>query len=161
MTERLYEGMFLFDANQTARRWSELESRVGTILSKNGAELRYAERWPDQRLAYEIQGARKGTYYLTYFTAPPQSIQQIRRDSELTEDILRVLVLHEEGLDAEMERRRVMTEARKREEASRPAPAETSDDDDSSEDDTRDDSRDDYDDDSDRDDSDDDRYSDE
>ncbi len=121
MTERLYEGMFLFDANESARRWTELETRVESILSKNDAKLKYTERWPDQRLAYEIKGARKGTYYLTYFTAPPGNVQQIRRDSELTEDILRVLVLHEEGLDQEMEQRRQMAVTRKEDEARRAA----------------------------------------
>ena len=123
MAERLYEGMFLFDANETARRWSELESRVEAILTKNDAKLEYSERWPDQRLAYEIKGARKGTYYLTYFMAPPGNVQQIRRDSELTEDILRVLVLHEEGLDEEMAKRRDLTKARKEDEARRAAEA--------------------------------------
>ena len=103
---RLYEGMFLFDANESARRWSELEGRVGAILQKNGAEVQYAERWPDQRLSFEIQGARKGTYYLTYFNASPDNIQSIRRDAELTEDILRVLIIHEAGLEDEMASRK-------------------------------------------------------
>lgn len=116
---RLYEGMFLFDANQTVRRWAELEDRVHQIFQKNDASLQYSERWPDQRLAYEIKGCRKGTHFLTYFKADPSRIAQIRRDTELSEDILRVLILHEEGLEQEMESRRKVAERR----ASEPAPA--------------------------------------
>lgn len=117
--QRLYEGMFLFDANQTVRRWAELEDRVHQIFQKNEASLQYSERWPDQRLAYEINGCRKGTHFLTYFKADPSRIAQIRRDTELSEDILRVLILHEEGLEQEMDSRRKAAERR----ASDPAPA--------------------------------------
>lgn len=116
---RLYEGMFLFDSNQTVRRWAELEDRVQQIFQKNEASIEYSERWPDQRLAYEINGVRKGTYFLTYFKAEPGSIQQIRRDTELTEDIVRVLILQEEGLEKEMATRKKAAERR----ASEPAPA--------------------------------------
>ncbi|MEM7263633.1 MAG: 30S ribosomal protein S6 [Planctomycetota bacterium] len=124
MSTRLYEGMFLFDANESARRWAELEERVESIFSKNDAKIQYAERWPDQRLAYEINGVRKGTHYLTYFTAPPENVQQIRRDSELTEDIMRVLVLHEEGLEDEMARRKELAEKRKSDASARAEAAE-------------------------------------
>ena len=51
MSGNLYEGMFLFDANETARDWAALEGHVGTLLTKHEAAIEYAERWPDQRSA--------------------------------------------------------------------------------------------------------------
>ncbi|MFN0057264.1 MAG: 30S ribosomal protein S6 [Planctomycetota bacterium] len=112
MSERLYEGMFLFDANESSKRWSDLESHVGSLLQKHSAKLEYTERWPDQRLAYEVGGARKGTYYLTYFSAPPERVKDIRRDAELSEDILRLLIISEPGLEQEMKDRRESSERR-------------------------------------------------
>ncbi|MEM7165246.1 MAG: 30S ribosomal protein S6 [Planctomycetota bacterium] len=106
MSGNLYEGMFLFDANDTARDWAALESHVGTLMTKHNAALEYAERWPDQRLAYEVKGVKKGTYYLTYFRAPGDSIAPIRRDAELSERILRLLVIREDWLEEEMGNRR-------------------------------------------------------
>ena len=103
---RLYEGMFLLDANETAKRWSELESHIGTLLNRNEGQIQYAERWPTQKLAYDVKGVRKGTYYLTYFTAPPDKIADLRRDAELSEHILRLLVIQEDWLEQEMTRRR-------------------------------------------------------
>lgn len=103
--KRLYEGMFLFDANLATRDWPGLESHVQDLLTKHGAELVYGERWPDRKLAYEIRGCKKGTYYLTYFRAPPEAISGIRKDSQLSERILRVLVLYDEELVEDCEKR--------------------------------------------------------
>ncbi len=124
MVERLYEGMFLLDANETAKDWSELESHVKTLLSKNQARLEYGERWPDQKLAYEIKGVRKGTYYLTYFRAATERIADLRRDVELSEHILRLLVVQEEFLEEEMERRREAAARRSTPQPETPAASE-------------------------------------
>ncbi|MGQ9590006.1 MAG: 30S ribosomal protein S6 [Planctomycetota bacterium] len=103
--KRLYEGMFLFDANLASRDWPGLENHVQDLLAKHDAELVYSERWPDRKLAYEIRGCKKGTYYLTYFRAPPGAIPGLRRDSELSERILRLLVLYDEELPNDCEKR--------------------------------------------------------
>ncbi len=102
---RLYEGMFLFDANLATRDWPGLERHVQELLAKHEAELVYGERWPDRKLAYEIRGCKKGTYYLTYFRAPPHAIAGIRKDSQLSERILRVLILYDEALVEDCEKR--------------------------------------------------------
>lgn len=103
---RLYEGMFLLDSNLAVKDWAGLEAHIQEILKKNRAEVQYAEKWPDRRLAYEVKGCKKGTYYLTYFQAPPEAIKEIERDSSLSERILRVLIIQERGLEREMERRK-------------------------------------------------------
>jgi ribosomal protein S6 len=102
---KLFEGMFLFDTNLAAKDWPGLERHVQELLQKNHAELAYSERWPDRKLCYEIKGAKKGTYYLTYFKAPPQAISGIQRDALLSERILRLLVLHDEELAQDCEKR--------------------------------------------------------
>jgi ribosomal protein S6 len=102
---KLYEGMFLFDSNLAGKDWPGLERHVQDVLEKNSAEMVYSERWPDRKLCYEIKGAKKGTYLLTYFRAPPQAIQGISREVELSERILRILVLYDAGLVTDCEKR--------------------------------------------------------
>lgn len=116
---RLYEGLFLLDANETTKRWDELEGVVGGMLTKIGAEVQFSERWPTQKLAYEVKGTRKGSYYLTYFNAAPERITDLHREVELSEDVLRLMIIQNEFLTDEMGKRR---EAAK----NRPAPRETS-----------------------------------
>lgn len=102
---KLYEGMFLFDSNLAAKDWPGLERHVHDLLQKNSAELVYSERWPDRKLCYEIKGAKKGTYYLIYFKAPPKAIQGLTRDCQLSERILRILFLYDEELGKDCEKR--------------------------------------------------------
>lgn len=128
-TERLYEGMFLLDANEASKGWSDLESHITGLLGKNHARLEYSERWPDQRLATEVDGVKKGTYFLTYFRAPTDRIASLRRDVELSDRILRFLVVQEDFLDEEMARRREQSKRRSEQpaaarEAPRPESAE-------------------------------------
>ncbi|MEE8141957.1 MAG: 30S ribosomal protein S6 [Planctomycetota bacterium] len=123
MSERLYEGMFLLDANETAKNWAELEAHIGTLLTKNQARLEYGERWPDQKLAYPVQGVRKGSYFLTYFRTTTDRIDELRRDAELSEHILRLLVVQEEFLEEEMQRRRDAAARRAKAEREAPPPA--------------------------------------
>jgi len=103
---KLYEGMFLIDANLAAKDWSAIETHIHEILKKHRAELLYSEKWPERKLAYDIKGAKKGTYYLTYFNAPAEAIREIENDSRLSERVLRLLIIQERGLDREMERRK-------------------------------------------------------
>jgi ribosomal protein S6 len=97
--------MFLFDSNLAAKDWPGLERHIHELLQKNSAELVYTERWPDRKLCYEIKGAKKGTYYLVYFKAHPKAIQGLTRDCQLSERILRILVLYDEELTGDCEKR--------------------------------------------------------
>ena len=106
MSNRLYEGMFLFDSNLGSKDWAGLEKHVQDILKRHGADTVYSEKWPDRRLAYDVKGCKKGTYYLAYFNAPGTAIPEIHRDIELSERILRAMFVQEQGIEEEMERRK-------------------------------------------------------
>jgi ribosomal protein S6 len=108
---KLYEGLFLFDANLASRDWPGLERHVEDMLRKHSAELVYSERWPDRKLCFEIKGCKKGTYYLTYFNAPPDRIAAMNRDFYLSERVLRLLILHNEYLPVVLERRKIRGQA--------------------------------------------------
>jgi len=105
LAPKLYEGMFLFDSNLATKDWPGLERHVQDLLQRNSAELVYAEKWPDRKLSYELRGCKKGTYYLVYFKAPPQAIAGLKRDSELSERVLRLLVIYDEELVNDCQKR--------------------------------------------------------
>ena len=44
-------------------------------------------------MAFPIKGQRKGTYWLTYFRLDSSRLVDLRRQCQITEDILRVLFL--------------------------------------------------------------------
>lgn len=60
MTERVYEGMFLLDANRYSRDSAGVSTRVAEMIEKCGGSLMVSRLWAEQRLAYPIKRHRKG-----------------------------------------------------------------------------------------------------
>lgn len=86
-----YEAMFLLDAGGTD--FQVVSEPIRAILSRNQAEVLSMKPWEDRRLAYEIQGRRRGLYVLAYLNVEPTSVKEIEHDCQLDERILRVLIL--------------------------------------------------------------------
>ncbi len=95
-----YEGMFLFD-NAVAYEWPAVEREVRRLSERIGAQVHVCVKFDERKLAYEINGRKRGTYVLTYFDAPPDKIGDLERDARLSESILRVLVLRNDTITAE------------------------------------------------------------
>jgi ribosomal protein S6 len=93
MSTREYEAMFLLDNAAATADYEATAAQVDKILEKHGAELVRNEKWDERRLAYEIKGHRRATYYLVYFRAPSSAIVEIDRDVSLNEVILRHLAI--------------------------------------------------------------------
>ena len=107
MRTRSYEAMFLLDNQAAQADWDATSGKVDTILEKHGARIVQKEKWDERKLAYEIKGQRRATYYLVYFDAPPASLRGIDEDLGLSESVLRhmSLALDEpiEELDARLQ----------------------------------------------------------
>ena len=93
MAQYVYEGMFLFDSNRYARNPQGVSGKLGEMIKKRGGEMLASRLWSDQKLAYPINGQRKGTYWLTYFRLDGSKLVDIDRDCRLNEDLLRNLIL--------------------------------------------------------------------
>jgi small subunit ribosomal protein S6 len=68
------------------------------IIERHGGEILLIKKWDERKLAYEIGKHKRGTYILAYFKAPGAAIAQIERDVNLSEEVLRVLVLRADHL---------------------------------------------------------------
>lgn len=84
--------MFLID-NTAASDWDRAVGHVHDILKKRGAQVLNTEKWAERKLAYHVNGHKRGTYMLVYFDAPTTAITEIRRDCQLSAPVLRCLVL--------------------------------------------------------------------
>ncbi len=95
-----YEGMFLLDNAAASADFDGTSAQVDRILEKHGAEVVHKELWDERKLAYEIKGHRRATYYLIYFRAPTQALTEIDTDLGLNEVVLRHLTFAlEEPMD--------------------------------------------------------------
>jgi small subunit ribosomal protein S6 len=93
--------MFVMDNRQANRDWDGSLEKLKSILSKHGAELVRTEKWGERKLAYEMQGRRRGTYMLMYFNATGTAVNEIYRECELSGLMLRALIIKIEKMPSE------------------------------------------------------------
>src|SRR6266404_5700914 len=94
MPARVYECLFLLDTTKVAGDVPAATKQIHTILERHNAEILASRPWDERRLAYPVNGQKKGLYYLTYFRMEPKNLPEIQRDVALNETIMRLLVLH-------------------------------------------------------------------
>ena len=99
--KKMYEGMFLVDSAEAGANWDGVIAAIRRILEKAEVEIVSIRKWDDRKLAYEIKGKARGTYILCYFRADGQRNQDIEKAVQLSEKIIRVLILSAEQMTAE------------------------------------------------------------
>ncbi|MGC9259936.1 MAG: 30S ribosomal protein S6 [Phycisphaerae bacterium] len=95
---RQYEAMFLLNAGYASGNWDAAKAEVEHILHRANAEILHLRKWDERRLAYPIKGNKRGVYVLAFFKAEGPKIAGIERDTQLSENILRVLVIKADHL---------------------------------------------------------------
>src|SRR4051812_37830929 len=85
--------MFLLDSTKVAVSWDESVKHVHDILSKHQSEIVASRQWDERRLAYPVEGHKKGTYLLTYFKADGTALKELVADCHLSDVIVRELIL--------------------------------------------------------------------
>jgi len=91
--ETVYEGMFILDSSRYARDPSIANSQIPKLIEQFGGQLLVNRLWDERRLAYPIEGQRKGTYWLTYFRLEGNRLHELKRQCEIDDAILRHLFL--------------------------------------------------------------------
>lgn len=87
-----YEAMFLV-SQAAASDLDGVIAHLNEILDRASAEVVALRKWDERRLAYEINKQKRGTYILAYFSCDPVNIAHIERDCNLSERVLRSMVL--------------------------------------------------------------------
>ncbi|MFM7185461.1 MAG: 30S ribosomal protein S6 [Planctomycetota bacterium] len=89
----VYEGMFILDPAKFARDPSAAAQQVADLITAHGGSVLAARLWDERKLAYPIKGNKKGVYWLTYFKMPGGNLVPFERQCEITDEIIRKLVL--------------------------------------------------------------------
>jgi small subunit ribosomal protein S6 len=93
LAANVYEGMFILDPNRYGRDAETVSGQIPAMIEKLGGEMLVSRLWEERRLAFPVKGQRRGTYWLTYFRLDSSRLGELRRQCQITEDILRVLFL--------------------------------------------------------------------
>ena len=93
MATNVYEGLFIFDSDLYAKGPDDVSNQVAGIVEQFGGEVLLSRMWDERKLAYPIKGHRRGTYWLTYFRIEPSAVKDLTRQFQLSDSILRFLIL--------------------------------------------------------------------
>ena len=91
--ENLYEGMFLVDSGKFAMDSDGVIAGIMAVLKRAGANVVAHRPWQDGKLAYEIEGMKKGLHYIVCFTMPSAGMAVLTRQAQLSETIVRHMVI--------------------------------------------------------------------
>lgn len=127
-TPVLYEALFLMSQSALASDSEGTIAQVQEMLNRAEAETLDLRQWDERKLAYPIEGQKRGTFLIAYFKARPTQIANIERDCNLSEQVLRTMFVRadhmgEVELKLAMEGKSFAEEENKKEDAKREAEA--------------------------------------
>ncbi len=89
---RRYELMLVLRPDAPDERASAVIDRTTRYVVAEGGQIVKVAPWGRRRLAYPIDRYREGSYHIVVFEAPAESIAELERSLQITEDVLRYLV---------------------------------------------------------------------
>ena len=122
-----YEAMFLISQLRESSLGKAVE-HVQNLLDRANASVIALSKWDERKLAFEIDKQKRGLYILAYFSADPVNISGLERDANLSEVIMRAMILRadhlsEDEMKASDGREELATEIKMRDEQAAEASA--------------------------------------
>ena len=92
-----YEVMYIVDPTLEDQARADIIARFSGLVTQNGGTVDRVDEWGKRRLAYAINYKTDGYYVLMYIQAPADLPRELERNLQISESILRYLVIRFEG----------------------------------------------------------------
>jgi small subunit ribosomal protein S6 len=89
----VYENLVIFDPNKYAQDPGGVSGQIPELVAKCGGEVLVSRLWQEQRLAFPIDGHKKGTYWLSYFRLDGSKLVEFNRALRINDVVVRSLTL--------------------------------------------------------------------
>jgi small subunit ribosomal protein S6 len=90
---RRYELMLVIRPDVPEDRVQATLDRATRTVTGAGGQIVKVSPWGRRRLAYPIGQYREGSYYIVVFDAPSAAVEELERNLNITEDVMRHLVI--------------------------------------------------------------------
>ncbi|HEX6054530.1 MAG TPA: 30S ribosomal protein S6 [Intrasporangium sp.] len=90
---RQYELMVIIDPETDERTVGTTMDKFLGVVKKDGGTVDNVDIWGRRRLAYDIRKKNEGIYAVVNFTAEPATAQELDRQLNLSESIMRTKLL--------------------------------------------------------------------
>ena len=92
-----YEVMYVIDTALEEQARTDLINRFSGLVEANGGQVDRVDEWGKRRLAYAINYKTEGYYVLMYIKAPSELPKELERNFQISDKILRSLIIRYEG----------------------------------------------------------------
>ncbi len=93
---RPYEMMYIVNSRLDEDTQKAITQKIEDTIAKMGGTLDKTELVGRKRLAYPIQKQNDGIYMMTHFSADSRSLKELTRVMNITEGLLRHLVIRKD-----------------------------------------------------------------
>ena len=90
-----YEALYILDPSLSEEQIAALVARFQSVVEANGTVSEVNE-WGKRRLAYPIEDNTEGVYTVIKFTSSPDFPAELERVYNITEGVLRSIIVAEE-----------------------------------------------------------------
>ena len=94
---KTYEALLLVDPTIAAKEWTRVGDDVDRIVKRHGAAVLSVVKFGERKLAFPVKKSNRGTYVVAYFSAPEKVLGKIKADFQLSEVVMRSLILSHDG----------------------------------------------------------------
>ena len=91
-----YENVFIVSPDLTEEAAKALLEKFTGIITANGGIIDNVSEWGKKKLAYPINDLTEGYYYVVNFTAPAEVPAELDRVFNITDGILRSIIIKNE-----------------------------------------------------------------
>lgn len=95
---KAYETVYIFDTTVAEDAVQEKIDGYHELITSAGGEVTALDIWGAQRFAYPIARKTSGNYVVAQFTLDPAELPEYERRLQLDDDLLRYLLVVDEGL---------------------------------------------------------------
>ena len=94
---RLYEIVYIFDGDRTEEDITSKLDRFHGLVTKDGGEVEALDLWGVRQLAYPVKKHTRGFYAVAHVRAEPSALPEFERIAGFDPDVLRYLIVVNEG----------------------------------------------------------------
>ena len=88
-----YETVFIVNPDFTEENAKGLLDKFTGLITENGGAVDKVDEWNKRRLAYPIEDYTDGYYYVVAFTTPAEVPAELDRVFNITDGILRSIIV--------------------------------------------------------------------
>ena len=98
---RPYESTFILIPTLDEKGVAQEVTSIKELITSHGGEITSEKEWGRRRLAYPIRDFQEGVYHILRFQLGNEGLQELYRSFKLNENVLRSLVIRDEGTPIE------------------------------------------------------------